>query len=300
MRHRNHNKQGLRAVVGITIALAVGAARPAHAQGAHASFDVTVAGRGPAMVLIPGLLSSGDVWRSTVQKYQDRYTLHTVTLAGFGGPPPVGSPFLPRVRDEIINYIRVQKLGKPVIVGHSLGGFLAFWIASTAPELVGGVVAVDGVPFLPALGNPKATAESTAAQAAQMASIYATLSQEQLVAQSRMAMTAMITSPADVDVAMGWVAKSDARTTGIAVSELTTTDLREAVATITAPVLLIGAIGAMPEPMRPTAEQSYRAQVARLPGARVKMAMTRHFIMFDDPAFLFAAIDELLAALPAR
>ena len=50
----------------------------------------------------------------------------------------------------------------------------------------------------------------------------------------------------------------------------------------------------------PTAEQAYRAQVARIPGARVKIAMTRHFIMLDDPAFVFAAMDEFLAALPRR
>ena len=162
------------------------------------------------------------------------------------------------------------------------------------------MIAVDGVPFLPALGNPKATAESTASQAKQIAAIYASLSREQLVAQSRIGMTSMITAPADVETAMTWVAKSDAKTTGSAVAELSTTDLREQVAAITAPVLLIAALGSVAEPMRPTAEQAYRAQVARIPGARVKIAMTRHFIMLDDPAFLFAAMDEFLAALPAR
>jgi len=267
----------------------------------HPSFSVTVTGSGPAIVLIPGLLSSGEVWSSTVERYEKRYTLHTVTLAGFGGPAPVGAPFLSRVRDELLAYIREQKLHKPVIVGHSLGGFLAFWIASTSPDAVGGVVAVDGVPFLAALGNPAATAEGTAKQAAQMASLYASLSPDQLVAQSRMALTTMITSPPDVERAMTWVAKSDARTAGIAVGELMTTDLRADIATITAPVLLIGATGAAPEAMRETFEKGYAAQMAQLPSARVKIAgKARHFIMLDDPAFLFAALDEFFAALPAR
>ena len=266
------------------------------AQTPHPSFSVTVSGNGPAIVLIPGLLSSGEVWSSTVERYQKRYQLHTVTLAGFGGPAPVGEPFLSRVRDELIAYIREQKLRKPVIVGHSLGGFLAFWIGSTAPDLVGGIVAVDGVPFLPALGNPAVTAESAAAQGAQIKSIYGSLSPEQLVTQSRMAMTTMITAPADVERAMTWVAKSDARTAGIAIAELTANDLRAGIAKITAPVLLIGAPGAVPEPMRPTVEKGYAAQVAQLPSARVKMAgKARHFIMLDDPDFLFAALDEFLA-----
>jgi pimeloyl-ACP methyl ester carboxylesterase len=86
----------------------------------------------------------------------------------------------------------------------------------------------------------------------------------------------------------------------LSLAELSSTDLREQVASITSPVLLIAALGSIPEPMRPTAEQAYRAQVARIPGARVKIAMTRHFIMLDDPAFLFAAMDEVLAALPRR
>ena len=86
----------------------------------------------------------------------------------------------------------------------------------------------------------------------------------------------------------------------LSLAELSSTDLREQVASITSPVLLIAALGSIPEPMRPTAEQAYRAQVARIPGARVKIAMTRHFIMLDDPAFVFAAMDEFLAALPRR
>jgi N-formylmaleamate deformylase len=277
-----------------------GLSAAAAGQGSPSSFNVTVTGRGPAIVLIPGLLSTGEVWSSTVERYQKQYTLHTVTLAGFGGPPPIGSPFLSRVRDELIAYMRDQKMQKPIVIGHSLGGFLAFWIAATAPDLVGGVIAVDGVPYLPALGNPAATPETTAAMAKQVQTIYASLSQEQLIAQSRMAMTTMITAPADVDRAMAWVARADAATAGRAVAEMMLTDLRADVAKITAPVLLIGALGAAPEPMRPALEKSYRAQVAPLPASRVTLAATRHFIMFDDPSFLFAAIDEFLASLPQR
>jgi N-formylmaleamate deformylase len=267
------------------------------AQTPHRSFNVTVTGKGPAIVLIPGLLSTGEVWATTVARYQDRYTLHVVTLAGFGGPAPIGSPFLSRVRDELITYVREEKLQKPIVIGHSLGGFLAFWIASTAPDLVGGVVAVDGVPYLPALGNPTATPETMAKQGQQVAAIYASLSREQLVAQSRMAMAPMITSPDDIERALAWVAVSDGKTAGMAVAEIMATDLREEIAKITAPVLLIGASGAAPEAMRPAMQKAYQSQVARLPSARVKMAETaRHFIMFDDPQLLFASIDEFLSA----
>jgi N-formylmaleamate deformylase len=282
-----------RTLSALFVVLAVGIS--AHAQSPHASFTVAVTGKGPAMLLIPGLLSSGEVWDSTVARYRDRYTLHVLTLAGFGGPPPVGAPFLARVRDEVIAYLREQRLQKTVIVGHSLGGFLGFWIAATAPDLVGGLVAVDGVPFLPALGNPAATAESSKAQAEQIKTIYASLSNAQLVAQTRMALGTMITAPSHVEQAAGWASKSDAATTGLAVAELSTTDLRSTVAAITAPTLLIGASGAAPEAMRPGMARAYQAQVAKMTTARVIMAeQARHFIMFDDPSFLFSALDQFL------
>ncbi|MGE0863266.1 MAG: alpha/beta fold hydrolase [Vicinamibacterales bacterium] len=282
-------------------ALILASAAGAGAQTAHPSFSVTVTGKGPAMLLIPGLLSSGEVWDSTVARYQDRYTLHVLTLAGFGGPAPVGEPFLSRVRDEVIGYLRERQLKQTIIVGHSLGGFLGFWITATAPDLVGGLVAVDGVPFLPALGNPAATADSARAQAGQIKAIYASLSNAQLVAQTRMALGTMITAPADVELALSWAARSDAATAGTAVAELMSTDLRPVIDGMTAPTLLLGATAAAPEAMRAAMAKSYEAQVSRAGQARVIMAdKARHFIMLDDPAFFFAALDQFLAARQSR
>ena len=54
---------------------------------------------------------------------QGRYDV--VTVAGFVGVPRVPAPMLEKVRDGLAAYIRKNKLDHPVIVGHSLGGFLA-------------------------------------------------------------------------------------------------------------------------------------------------------------------------------
>jgi N-formylmaleamate deformylase len=288
------------AIAAIAFMSGVGEPGTAAAQTPQRSFNVTVTGKGPAMVLIPGLMSTGEVWSSTIERYQDRFTLHTVTLSGFGGPHWIGTPFLSRVRDELIGYIAEQRLHKPVLIGHSLGGFLAFWIASTAPGLAGGIIAVDGVPFLPALGNPSATPAAMTAQAQQIATLYGSFSKEQLTAQSRLALATMITAPADVERALSWVAQSDPRAAGAAVAELMTTDLRDDISRITAPVLLIGAAGAASATMRPAIEKGYAAQLAKLPSASVTISTARHFVMMDDPRFLFAAIDGFLAARTGR
>ena len=86
------------------------------------SFRVQVVGKGRPMILIPGLMSSGETWNSTVARYQDRFECHVLTLAGFAGVPPITTPLLATVRTELADYIRGQQLDRPVIVGHSLGG----------------------------------------------------------------------------------------------------------------------------------------------------------------------------------
>src|SRR4029079_13770789 len=42
----------------------------------------------------------------------------------------------------LTRYIRSRKLDHPIIVGHSMGGFIAYWIASYHPELVGPTIVV--------------------------------------------------------------------------------------------------------------------------------------------------------------
>jgi pimeloyl-ACP methyl ester carboxylesterase len=254
------------------------------------------------MILIPGLLSSGDVWASTVQRFQDRYECHVLTLAGFAGQAPIAPPFLQTVRDDVLAYIRDRKLERPVIVGHSLGGFLAFWIAATAPDQVGPIVAVDGVPYLGALMNPAATVETSRPGAEQMRKLYATFTREQLAAQSRLSLAGMIKDPRQVETAAGWSAESDPATAGQAMFEMMTTDLREAVAAIRTPVLLVGAADFAPDDAtRRQVLSAYEAQVAKVPSHEVVLAeRARHFIMLDDPAFLGSTMERFLGGKVAE
>src|ERR1700733_7320294 len=75
----------------IAMVVFMGGPRVAKAQtaGDRYSFSVEKAGRGPAMILIPGLYCSGDVWKETVAHFKDRYTCYSLTLPGFGGRAPI-------------------------------------------------------------------------------------------------------------------------------------------------------------------------------------------------------------------
>ncbi len=74
----------------------------AAAQRAAPAVTVEVTGSGPAMLLVPGLLSSGDVWQQVVEHFRPRYQCHVLTLAGFAGVPPVDHPSRARVRADLL------------------------------------------------------------------------------------------------------------------------------------------------------------------------------------------------------
>jgi N-formylmaleamate deformylase len=209
----------------------------------------------------------------------------------------VPAPGLARVRDDLIGYVKAKRLDRPVLVGHSMGGVLALWIAAAEPSLPGAVISVDGVPFLPALMNPSATADSARPQAAQLKALYESLTPAQLAAQSRLSFSGMISDQGKVDEATRWAETSDPKTAAALLSDLLTTDLRDEMPRVKAPVLLIPAVKAMasnPEMLK-RALAAYESQVARVPSREVVAAPTLHFVMFDDPAFLLKTMDAFLA-----
>ena len=284
---------------GVIVALgALGSPSIATGGEPPASFGVEVHGTGSPVLLLPGLSSSGDVWDTTVAALEGRYEVHVLSLAGFAGRPAVEGAFLPQVRDDIVAYIRNQQLDRPAVVGHSLGGFLAFWLAATEPGLVGPIVAVDGVPFLPGLMDASATEDSVRQMAEGSKAMMSSMTPEQFAMQTRMSVTAMVTAPADVEWLTAQGAASHPPTVAQAVFELMTTDLRDDVATIESPVLLMaaGAAASTPEG-RARLQRSYEAQVASIPDHRVVVAdQARHFIMLDDPDFFHTTLSGFLAA----
>ncbi len=272
----------------------------AAASMAQQPFQVKVTGHGLPMILIPGLSSSGEVWDSTVARNKDRFECHVLTVAGFAGVPRVPAPMLDKVRDAIADYIRKQKLDRPVVVGHSLGGFLALSLAAKYPDLPGRLVIVDSYPFFAGVADPHATPESARAAAAQMRHYIGDETQDayERYVKSGVGTRTMVEKETDFDRIVGWGLASDRTAVGDAMGELFATDLRDDLAKIKVPTLVFGSWIAYKQfTDHARTEANLRSQYAKLAGVEIQVTDTaHHFIMWDDPDWMFGHLDRFLNA----
>ncbi|AII50740.1 alpha/beta fold hydrolase [Hymenobacter sp. APR13] len=278
-------------------AVAAAASAAADNPATHPNFTVRVVGKGRPMLLIPGLTCPGAVWDETVARYQRQYQCHIISLAGFGGnaAPASTDKLLQNVRDQLLAYIKTQQLNKPMVVGHSLGGFMGLWLSATQPEAVGPLVIVDSLPFLAAVQNPAQTVEGARPMAEgmrkQMAAGQMTMAAARQMSATMMQDTAHITQTAR------WSVASNPATVAQAMYDLFTTDLRQDIARVQQPVLVLGAWAAY-KPYGSTKESTravFEQQYARLPQHRIEMSEAgRHFLMYDDTQWFFQQTDAFL------
>lgn len=262
-----------------------------------AAFAVKVVGKGRPVLLIPGLASSGEVWDGVVAHLKDKHECHVFTLAGFAGQPALkDGPFLDTVRKEVAAYVRDKKLKKPAVIGHSLGGAMVFALGSAEPDLFGPLIAVDGVPCMPALFAEKLTKEDLA-RGKQIGELMAKAKRADFDKQLREMVGMWLEDKKLLDKVAAWGEKSDQATVARAMGELWSRDLREPAAKVKSPVLLIAAAPAAGPDW--TAEQMkarVEAQVKNVKGATVVFAKTaKHFVMYDEPKWLNEQIEGFLS-----
>lgn len=282
-----------------TIAALAAALTLGHAAAAdHPAFKVDVTGSGAPIILIPGLGSPGSVWDGTVAHYcgSGKHQCHVLTLAGFAGQPAIKEPLLPAVEQQLSTYIQDKKFDHPVVIGHSLGGYLGMKLAADHPDQVGRLVIVDSLPALGATQVPTITREQLKQQADSMRAMMKAQDADTFKAGQMRTLRTMITRQEDIDRVLASSKQSDRDTVIDSMAELMAADLRDDIGRIKAPTLVLGTWIAYKDYAPKQAIASiYTTQYARLAGARVEMADTaRHFIMLDDPAWMYDRIDNFL------
>ena len=263
----------------------------------HPAFKVEVTGKGAPIILIPGLASAGEVWDGTVKHYCGaKYQCHVLTLAGFAGVPAIKEPLLPTVEQQISDYITANKFDHPIVIGHSMGGFIGMKLAADHPDQVGRLIIVDTLPALMATQMPSITQAQMKEMAEGMRARMQSQDEAAMKASRQQTLAGMITKPEDIQRAEGWGERSDRATVINSMVDMMSEDLRQEVSHIKAPTLVLGSwIAYKNFGTKPMFEQMYKAQYQQLAGVKVELAdNARHFIMYDDPAWMYDRIDNFL------
>jgi pimeloyl-ACP methyl ester carboxylesterase len=270
------------------LALVSGAAWPAFAAFASDRITVTTEGDGPDVVLVHGLSSSRDVWRSLVDKLKGRNRFHLVQIGGYAGAPvglngegPVAAP----VAEEIARYITESALVKPAIIGHSMGGTIALMVAARHPDTVGKVMVVDMIPFMgPIYAGPTATSESVRPVADRIRLAMLTSMKADYEKQQAATLDTMVKTKSALPVLLQHAVTSDRGASGNAMHELIVTDLRPELAKVTAPTTVLYVHTPAYQISAEMLDMAYGASYANLKGVKlVRIPDAWHFIMIDQP-----------------
>ena len=275
-----------------------------------ASFDsgmlhVDKYGSGPQnVILIPGLGSGPWSWYGTIGHFSQYFTVYAVTLAGFDGTPaPAQTPTFEAFANDFWQMLSAHNIATPVVVGHSLGGTLAIYLAEQHPERLRAIVAADGLPVFPLLST-KTTDERTAI-AKQAAGMYASMSPAgALSAETQYMETIGTLDPQLVAPTAKLEASSDPKILAAWLQADLIADLRPDLSKITIPVLEI-----MPyDPQMGskagfTQDQGVAFYTSLLKGAPqatvVAIGPSRHFVMLDRPEAFYATVHKFISGLPA-
>lgn len=291
--NRKNNAKGLNKKI-IILVLAMLAFANVFAQQPTA-FEVKVTGKGQPVILIPGYSCSGDVWNETVDHLKNKYELHVLTLAGFAGAKPIEEEeILKTVRDQIIQYVKDKKLKKPMLIGHSLGAFMTLWLNATEPDLFGKGICVDGLPFVSAIGRPEVTAASLKSnpQYDKQTTInnFKAIPNEGYVKNTAKAMLYQVSDTVHARKIAEWSFKSDRKTLGSTIIEMSLTDLRQDIGKIKSPILVMASVFGTKE----ASEKVYNEQYALLKNKTIKVADSKHFIMYDQQEWFLNEVDAFL------
>ena len=259
--------------------------------------------RGRPVILVPGLASGPWVWQEVIRQFRDEFTLYVVTLPGFDGRPapaagaPGWAPF-ESARAALRGLIAERKLDKPILVGHSLGGTLAYAVAQDLGSGIGGVVALDGLPVFPGTENmppqqrPQAALNVRQRMAMSRPDAYAAEQRQYMRGQG-------VLDIGKADDITPLLLRSDREAVGAYVADLLALDLRPGLAKISAPVLVVAPFyqyDAAQDALTVNDKvEHYRMLVEGIPSVEVvPIAPSRHFLMVDQPLALAGILRRYL------
>ncbi len=100
-----------------------------------------IRGKGRPLIFIHGFPMHQGIWDSFSDHFISSYTTVTIDLPGFGKSELLPGDFtLDDVAAGVLSFIETHHLHNAVVIGHSLGGYVALAMIEQRPDLIDGLI----------------------------------------------------------------------------------------------------------------------------------------------------------------
>jgi pimeloyl-ACP methyl ester carboxylesterase len=103
-------------------------------------------GDGPPVVVLHGLFGSGRNWAQLAAALAGRYRVYLPDARNHGASPWADAMDYSAMALDVLDLIQRERLDRPVVIGHSMGGKTAMALALEHPDAIGAVGVVDIAP----------------------------------------------------------------------------------------------------------------------------------------------------------
>ena len=118
----------------------------------------------PIIVMAHGLSDNGLCWTTLTQKLQGQYDIYMVDTRGHGlSDPFTNTDDGATLVNDLVDFVKVMKFNKPILMGHSMGAATVMRIGAEYPELASSIIMLD--PILRARAAPAAASQPSSSNA---------------------------------------------------------------------------------------------------------------------------------------
>jgi pimeloyl-ACP methyl ester carboxylesterase len=254
------------------------------------SFNVIVKGKGNPILLFPGFGCTGQVWDETVSEISKTHKCYIFTFAGFGDVKAIDKPWFATIKSDLEKYIVENKLTKSTLLGHSLGGTLSLWLATTNPEWFKKIILVDALPGSAALMIPAYKGEIISYDNPQSKSMLE-MSDADFINMNNQSVQYMCNNKEKQKLIATMMNQADRKTFVYGYIDMLNLDLRLEIAKIKKPLTILAATN----PSLEMVTKTYNDQYKNLPSVTILYAEnSAHFVMFDQPEWFLKQINQII------
>jgi 3-oxoadipate enol-lactonase len=114
--------------------------------GIHLAYEASGVPDAPPMVLLHGLGERGASWAPVIPWFAERFHVLALDMRGHGGSDWPGTYSLRIMRDDLLGFLDRLGLSAVTLVGHSMGGAVAYLAAMQVPGRVARLIVEDAPP----------------------------------------------------------------------------------------------------------------------------------------------------------